>query len=49
MTKIESLMLAVSFGAVMGQLIANIGILIKYWREARKLKKKLEGKKHESN
>lgn len=49
MTKIESLMLAISFGAVMGQLIANIGILIKYWREGRKLKKKLEGKKHESN
>lgn len=49
MTKIESLMLAISFGAVMGQLIANIGILIKYWREDRKLKKKQEGKKHESN
>lgn len=49
MTKIESLMLAVSFGAVMGQLIANIFILIKYWREDRKLKKKLEGEKYESN
>nr|DAQ88162.1 MAG TPA: Glycophorin A [Caudoviricetes sp.] len=49
MTKIESLMLAISFGAVMGQLIANIGILLKYWRENRKLKKKLEDKNYESN
>ncbi|HEY9574539.1 MAG TPA: hypothetical protein VIR32_03285 [Lachnospiraceae bacterium] len=49
MTKIENLMLAVCFGAVMGQLIANICILIKYWMKDRKLKKKLEDKNYESN
>lgn len=49
MTKVESIMLAVCFGAVMGDLFYNISQLIKCRREIRKIEKKLEDVNHESN
>lgn len=40
MTTIQSMMLSVCFGAVMGTLIANVGFLIKYAIDKHKEKKR---------
>lgn len=40
MTTVQSLMLSVCFGAVMGTLIANVGFIIKYAIDRHKEKKR---------
>lgn len=50
MTKVESMMLSVCFGATVGLILGSWWFLIKTWiKEHREKKKKLEDKNHDSN